>query len=83
MRPQWRPRIDLLLTELQKAPSVLRLSYVADVEDEALVNRRLDTLKNDISAAWEELNCCYELVIEPEIFWRLGGPPGKSEEAGR
>ena len=54
-----------------------------DVEDETLVNRRLDTLKNDISTAWEELNCCYELVIEPEIFWRLGGPPGKSEEAGR
>ena len=83
MRPQWRPRINLLLTELQKAPSVLRLSYVADVEDEALVNRRLDSLKNDIGAAWEELNCCYELVIEPEIFWRLGGPPGTSKEAGR
>jgi hypothetical protein len=83
MRPQWRTRIDVLLTELQKAPSVLRLSYVADVEDEALVNRRLDRLKNDISGAWQELDCCYELVIEPEIFWRLGGPPGRSKEAGR
>ena len=23
---------------------------------------------------WLELNCCYELEIEPEIYWRLGGP---------
>jgi uncharacterized repeat protein (TIGR01451 family) len=83
MRPQWLPRIDLLLQELQKAPSVLRLSYVADVEDEALVNRRLSRLKQDITAAWQDLDSGYELVVEPEVFWRLGGPPEKSKEAGR
>ena len=33
MRPQWRPRVNLLLEELQKGPAVLRLSYLADVED--------------------------------------------------
>ena len=81
MRPQWRPRIDVLLRELQKGPSVLRLSYAADVEDEGLVNRRLDALKNEIMAAWEELNCCYDLVVEPEIFWRLGAPPETSRGA--
>ena len=83
MRPQWQPRVDLLLTELQKAPSVLRLSYVADVEDEALVNRRLERLKKDITTRWEDLACCYELVIEPEVFWRLGGPPGRSKGGDR
>ena len=83
MRVQWLPRVDLLLRELQKAPSVLRLSYVADVEDESLVNRRLDRLKNDIMDAWQELDGQYELVVEPEIFWRLGGPPDKSKEASR
>jgi hypothetical protein len=83
MRPQWRPRIGLLLTELQKAPAVLRLSYVADVEEESLVNRRLDALKRDIMMAWEEMDCCYELVIEPEIFWRLGAPQAKPREAGQ
>jgi hypothetical protein len=77
MRHQWRPRITLLIDELQKAPAVLRLSYVADIESEALVDRRLDSLKDQIMTAWQELNCCYELVIEPEIFWRLGGPPRK------
>jgi hypothetical protein len=68
---------------LQKAPAVLRLSYVADVEDEALVNRRLNLLKNDIMTAWEDLDADYELVVEPEIFWRLGSPPEKSKEAGQ
>ncbi len=77
MRNQWRPRIGLLVDELQKGPAVLRLSYVADVEAEALVERRLDSLKNQIMTAWEDLNCCYELVIEPEIYWRLGAPPDK------
>jgi hypothetical protein len=77
MRQQWVPRLDMLMDELEKAPAVLRLSYVADVESEALVKRRLDSLKDQIMTAWQELNCCYELVIEPEIFWRLGGPPHK------
>jgi uncharacterized repeat protein (TIGR01451 family) len=83
MRPQWRPRIPMLLEELKKAPSVLRLSYVADLEEESLVNRRLDLLKREIMTAWEEIDCCYELVIEPEIFWRLGGPPDQAREAGQ
>ena len=81
MRSQWRGRIGLLLQELQKAPAVLRLSYVADVEAEALVEERLDLMKEQIMTAWQELNCCYELVIEPEIYWRLGAPPAKPREA--
>jgi uncharacterized repeat protein (TIGR01451 family) len=83
MRNQWRGRIGLLLDELQKGPAVLRLSYVADVEGEALVERRLDALKNQIMTAWQDLNCCYELIIEPEIFWRLGAPPNKPKRESR
>ena len=49
MRPQWKPRIDLLLDELEKAPATLRLSYVADVEDPRLVDRRLDAVKKEIA----------------------------------
>jgi hypothetical protein len=74
MRRQWRSRIGLLLDELQKGPAVLRLSYVADLEPEDLVDRRVKALKSQIATAWEEINCCYELVIEPEVYWRLGGP---------
>jgi uncharacterized repeat protein (TIGR01451 family) len=83
MRSQWRPRIGLLLEELQKGPAVLRLSYVADVESEALVERRLESLKELIMAGWAELNCCYELDIEPEIYWRLGGPPARQRGVNR
>jgi len=75
MRPQWQPRIALLLQELRKSPAVLRLSYVAEVEDEPLVERRLHTVKQEVQQAWKALDCCYELTIEPEVFWRLGSPP--------
>jgi len=75
MRVQWRPRLNLLLEELKKAPAVLRLSYVADVEDAALVDRRMEAMKKQITETWEAMNCCYLLTIEPEVFWRLGAPP--------
>jgi len=74
MRSQWEPRLGLLLDELRKAPAVLRLSYVADLEAESLVNRRLDTLKSRIIGEWRSGDAGYELIVEPEIHWRLGGP---------
>ena len=83
MRSQWISRIDLLISELQKAPATLRLSYVADVEPESLVERRLDQLKSRIIARWQSVGAGYELVIEPEIFWRLGGPAPRPKETDR
>jgi uncharacterized repeat protein (TIGR01451 family)/fimbrial isopeptide formation D2 family protein len=75
IRVQWRPRVNLLLEELRKAPSVLRLSYVADTEDEALVGRRLEGFKRQLTEAWDAKKDGYVLAIEPEVFWRRGGPP--------
>ncbi len=75
MRPQWKPRIAKLIEELEKGPSTLRLSYVADLEDEALVDDRLEAMKEEINEAWEALSSSYRLTIEPEVFWRRGGPP--------
>ncbi|HZD53983.1 MAG TPA: hypothetical protein VE175_13120 [Woeseiaceae bacterium] len=75
IRRHWQSRFDLLLGELKKGPAVLRLSYLADVEDEGLVKRRLEAVESAIMKAWTELDCCYELAIEPEIYWRLGSPP--------
>jgi uncharacterized repeat protein (TIGR01451 family) len=80
MRPQWRSRIDVLLIELRKSRSILRLSYVADVEDAPLVDRRLEAAARTIRDAWSALNCCYELTIEREIFWLRGGPPKEPVE---
>ena len=75
MRLQWQPRLDLLMEELERAPSVLRLSYLADVEDEGLVDRRLAALKKEIAGRWGRSDGGYRLDIETEIFWRRGGPP--------
>ena len=83
MRNQWRPRIGMLVKELQKGPAVLRLSYVADVEDERLVNQRLESIKGMVMTAWADLEGSYELVIEPEVYWRLGGPPDKRKATNR
>ena len=41
MRPIWVPRLELLMTELRAAPAVLRLSYLADLEEPQLVEQRL------------------------------------------
>jgi hypothetical protein len=54
---------------------VLRLSYVADTEDEALVERRVEALKRQLADEWHTGKDNYVLSIEPEVFWRLGAPP--------
>jgi uncharacterized repeat protein (TIGR01451 family)/fimbrial isopeptide formation D2 family protein len=72
LRLQWQPRTDLLLKELRKAPSVLRLSYLADVENKGLVEDRLKAMKKEITGKWDGR---YRLTIETEVFWRRGSPP--------
>ena len=27
---------------------------------------------------WRELDCCYRLELEDDVFWRLGAPAGKA-----
>ncbi|MDO8988390.1 MAG: isopeptide-forming domain-containing fimbrial protein [Sideroxyarcus sp.] len=70
LRDQWKPRIDLLLNELKKAPSLLRITYLGDAEDDDLVDERLAALKALIKEYWDG----YPLTIESEIHWRRGGP---------
>ena len=74
MNSQWKPRLDLLIKQLKDKPSILRLSYLADVDDEDLVDDRLDKVKQDIIDKWL-VDEKYKLTIETEIFWRRGGPP--------
>ena len=79
IRIQWRPRINMLIEQLRKAPAVLRLSYVADTEDAALVERRVEAVKRQVIEAWHAANDSYVLTVEPEVFWRLGAPPKRPE----
>ncbi|MFA6902921.1 MAG: isopeptide-forming domain-containing fimbrial protein [Gallionellaceae bacterium] len=75
MRVQWKQRTQLLLGELKKAASVLRLSYLAETESESLVNDRLKIVKREIAQIWKKQKGKYDLVIETEVFWRTGSPP--------
>ena len=77
LRPQWRSRIDLLITELQKNPSVLRLAYLGENETESEVDDRLDVVEELIADRWKALDCCYKLTIETEVFWRKGNPSSR------
>jgi large repetitive protein len=74
LRLQWKPKITRLLEELKKAPSVLRLSYLADVEREGLVRKRLEALKKEVTREWDRSAGGYQLFIETEVFWRRGAP---------
>jgi uncharacterized repeat protein (TIGR01451 family) len=75
MRPQWKPRIEMLLAEMRKAPAILRISYLADTEDPAVVAARTEAVKREIASRWEQ--GFYQLTIETEVYWRRGGPPEK------
>ena len=77
IRPQWLSRLSLLMEKLIEAPSVLRLAYMADTEDKDLVEDRLRATRREIQRRWADLDCCYALEIETEIFWRRGRPAGK------
>jgi uncharacterized repeat protein (TIGR01451 family) len=84
IRPLWRPRLELLLTELRKAPAVLRLSYLADLEEPRLVELRVNAVRKEIMNAWDpSAEGGYELAVEHEVFWRRGGPPDASERRAR
>jgi hypothetical protein len=78
MRVQWKQRIYLLIEELKKSASVLRLSYLAEIEAEKLVSDRIERVKRDIAIKWQQQKGGYDLTIEIEVFWRTGGPPEKS-----
>jgi large repetitive protein len=69
--------VNLLLEELQKGPAVLRLSYLADVEDPQLVEQRVEAMTQLVSSAWGDLHPAYKLVVEHEVFWRTGEPPSE------
>ena len=71
---QWLPRLDLLIEQLKEKPSILRLSYLADIEDSGLVDDRLQRVQDEINKRWKEVNG-YELTVEAKVFWRRGGPP--------
>lgn len=74
LRVQWTFKFAQLIEELKKGPSVLRLSYLGDVESKGLVDDRLEMLREEIIDRWEQSDGGYRLDIETKVFWRRGAP---------
>ncbi len=74
MRLQWASRMPLLMEQLEGKPSILRIAYMAEREDEGLVDDRLKAIRKRVARKWAELGNDNELVIETEVFWRTGAP---------
>ena len=66
--------MGLVLKELKKSASILRLSYLAETETEGLVNERLKFIRREFEQAWKKQAGAYDLPLETEIFWRTGRP---------
>lgn len=76
LRPEWRGKLEPLFKQLDKGPSVLRISYLGDTESQALAQARLDAIADRIQSRWSERDGAYDLRIETELFWRRGRPGG-------
>jgi uncharacterized repeat protein (TIGR01451 family) len=61
---------------LKKGPSVLRLAYKKGDASDDLIKARLKQVRLDLESRWKELNCCYTLVFEEEIFTRASRVKG-------
>ena len=70
----WLYRIDQVIEELRGEPSILRISYLGERESADLAEARLKLVYETVQQKWFELQCCYNLEIEIETYWRLGRP---------
>ena len=63
--PDWQKQIDALPRQLTDKPSLVRLAYPPGADD-GLRQQRIKALKAQLQKRWQDLNCCYTLVIETE-----------------
>ncbi len=63
-------RLNDLLVMLQKAPSILRIAYqLENNEEEGRAQERVDYVDKFMRERWSELgDCCYDLQLEKEII---------------
>ncbi|MGC1387242.1 MAG: SdrD B-like domain-containing protein [Steroidobacteraceae bacterium] len=74
LRPAVIERLDVLVASLKDQASIMRLAYEAADESDALVNARLQVLKNELAALWKAKDCRYPLRIEEDIVRGLRRP---------
>jgi uncharacterized repeat protein (TIGR01451 family) len=67
LRPAVAERLDVLVASLKDQASIVRLAYESVNESDAVVNARLQVLKNAVAALWKAKDCRYPLRIEEDI----------------
>lgn len=67
--PQYRAQMHQLLPLLHEAPSILRIAYQLNFnEDIESARSRIDHVRLWVKQHWEEKDCCYDLLIEEELI---------------
>jgi uncharacterized repeat protein (TIGR01451 family) len=66
LRAAFLPEIEKLVGTLAERPSVLRIAYARTSEDQALVRRRMEAVREAIEKKWQEEDDRYRLIIEEE-----------------
>jgi len=74
---EWFNELNTLISVLRGKPSILRLVYIGDAEKEKLAKSRLRAVEKIIKTRWRDSDCCYNLVVEKQVYWR-NGVPGKT-----
>ncbi|MPT46989.1 MAG: DUF11 domain-containing protein [Sphingobium sp.] len=59
-------KVDALVVTLAQQPSVLRIAYGAQGEDQALIRNRIASLRTAIKDRWNGVKDRYRLIIEEE-----------------
>jgi uncharacterized repeat protein (TIGR01451 family) len=62
--------LEQLPKQLREAPSVIRLAYNKNIEDEHLIRKRLKQVRRQLEQLWSDQGNCYDLSFEEEIFQR-------------
>ncbi len=65
LKPEWRSRVDQLISLLDQEPSVLRLSYAG--ERDRLARQRLAAIRQLIATEWRNIGARYRLEIETRL----------------
>jgi len=63
---QWQQQLDTLPEQLKKQPSVIRLAYQSGKDEAALVTKRIEAIRQQITDRWHALKGEYTLSIETE-----------------
>jgi len=65
---EYKKQLEDAVSILKQKPSVVRIAYQQQTEDEQLIEDRINKIKITIEAIWQQCDCNYPLIIEESVF---------------